>query len=189
MSDDTTSSEETMSAEEPETDEPEFDTTKDEFQALFKRCGAAKEKLLQMANRMSQSNTDAADVLRQVAGNVLQLLEDTVAACGGALDAIETQLEEGAGEGGEEGIGEEDAVVLTKTFLANEKLVDDCLLSATDDAKPVLHGLKAMNEESRERVLELSGLEAEELQKLIEEEEQSEEQSEEPAAPPPSEVN
>jgi hypothetical protein len=172
-------------------DGEEFESTGDEFRALYRRCDDTKTSLLKIANRIQPKSPEAADVLRQVAGNVLQLLQDTVAACGGAFEAVEGQIEDvEEGEGGE-GLSEEDAVDFYRTVLANIKLVEHGIqASDAGEQRDALEALKKMNDEMRRRVVELSDMEEADLLKAAEQEPESE--SAEPEGEPetdPAKVN
>jgi trehalose-6-phosphatase len=171
---------EAQASAKPEADDAEgFDDTEDEFRALYQRCEETKADLLRLANRMAQKSPNSADVLRQVAGNVVQLLQDTVASCGGAFEDVEERLADEDDAGGSAGLDEEDAVDFYRTMLANLRLVETAVqASEAGDQREGLEALQKMNEEMRDRVVELSGLEAEELQKLAEKEPEPEAPSE-----------
>jgi hypothetical protein len=155
------------------TEPAEFESTEAEFRKIFEDCEATRDKMLKIANRMAARNSDAADVLRQVINNIIPLLSDVVAACGGAFDAVESQvdmLEESAGEGGGEGLSEDDAVDFYRVVTADLHLINQAIeASSGGEQRTALEALRDMNKQMLERVCELSDMEDEEIAKLASE--------------------
>lgn len=143
----------------------EFDSTEQEFRALYDRCEEESQRMKQLATSIQPSAPQAAEAMRQVAGNVLPLLQEVIATCGGALQSLEDLAEEGpAGEG----LGEEDALDFARTILANNKIIAELLTAATDaELIERLTAVKTMNEEMMERLLELADLSEQELQQAL----------------------
>ncbi len=173
MSDDTKAIEK-VEPKDDEVEEPEFESTEAEFRAIYNECETTQQKLLKIANRMAQRNSDAADVLRQVANELIPLLKSVVSASGGAFDAMEAQLEllesEGGEGGGSEGLEDEDAVDFYRVITADLKLIEQAIeASVGGDQRVALQALRDMNVQMRERIVELSDLEEEEIERLANE--------------------
>jgi hypothetical protein len=175
MADDTTKS--------AEGTEPDFDSTEDEFRAMFVEAERTQAQLLKLANRMSPTSPDVAEAIRQIVGNVLPLIQNLAAACGGAFSGVEEvlgDLQEGAGEEEEEsGLEYDDARDFYRVLTANLKLLDDTL-AVTDapEQKLTLETLRTMNATMRDRLPELSGMSLEELQKAADAPDEPEEEEE-----------
>jgi hypothetical protein len=173
----------------PETDEPEvaeeFDTTEQEFRNLYQRCDEESAQMKALAMNLQPSAPQAAEALRQVAGNVYPLMQEVIATCGGAFQSIEESPDDD--EEGGVGLTDEDAVDFARTLMANNKMIAELREAATDDAvRGRLDAIKAMNDEMLARVLELADMAQEDLDRALAEAESSPE----PEAPPPEgEVN
>jgi hypothetical protein len=180
----TTTGEDTTQAfaAEPDVAE-EFDTTEDEFRSLYQRCDDEATSMKQLATNLQPSAPQAAEALRQVAGNVLPLLQEIIATCGGAFQSIEEGIDE-EGEAGE-GITDGDALDFARTLIANTKMIVELREAALSDeaVRERLDALRTMNEEMLKRVLDLADMTQEELDKALVEE------AKEPVEPEGSEVN
>jgi len=154
------------SVEESE-DGAEYESTGDEFRALLTECEESRTKLLQYANRVQGRSPEAAEVVRQIAGELLPLMETVVMASGAAFEAIEQEVEE---TGSGEGLDAEDAVNFYRTLVADLKFIDEALVVAVgDEQRAAVDALKAMNEEMLKRVVELSDEEESDLRAQAEE--------------------
>lgn len=162
-------------APEPEAEAEESTDTEVEFQTLLGRATKARQTVMALA---SQKGVGGADALRQLGGTVLVILEDLIASCGGALCAIEDQLMEAAAES-EGGLSEDDAASLYLTLTANLNMLDSVSGEAvaslmSDEQKTAMAALREMNRQSRDLVVELSGLDEAELADLAKPEEEAE---------------
>jgi hypothetical protein len=107
----------------------------------------------------------AAEVLRQVAGEVMEFIGEVIAATGYHLDA----LDEGQAASGD-GIPIEDAKSLYRTLFANNKLWKDVHEQAASSQRETIEKMIEMNEDSMRLVVDLSG--EDDLPRLIEKEAQ-----------------
>lgn len=166
---------------EPKADQQEEQSTEEELRSLYQEIESEQGKLMRVASRMAQRDAQAAEVLRQVSGNVLPLLLGLTATVGGAIAALEDQVYELSE--GEAGLSEQDGTDLYQVFVANLKLLDELVAAAgaagEEDTRQRLAALRALNEEMRTRVVDLAGLEESELAEAGEE--PAEPEAEEPA--------
>ena len=146
-------------------DEGELTSTAEEFRAIFEGCEETGDRLKKLAMSLQPSAPQAAEALRQVAGEVVPLISDLIAATGGALEAME---EGGGSEGDQEGLSDEDAVDFTRTFTANLKLISEVREAAvSDEQREGLDALRSMNEEMMQRTLGLSDLDEAQMQAAL----------------------
>lgn len=163
--------------------ESDFDSTEEEFRAMFVEAERTQAQLLKLANRMAPTSPDVAEAIRQIVGNVLPLVQNLAAACGGAFSAVEEvlgDLQEGGDEEEEEsGLEYEDARDFYRVLTANLKLLDDTL-AVTDapEQKLTLETLRTMNATMRDRLPELSGMSLEDLQSAADAPDEPEEEEE-----------
>jgi len=177
MADDETKAEGKGEVEEPEAEGGEGEDEQDydaEFRTMLGDCDDMKKRMMASAASMRQRSPEAAAVLQQVAGDLVDLVQTLVAAtgaCAADLDERVGSIEEGEGEGDEEGeesgasfLDDDDAVDFYRTFTANLKILAEILpVIPPGEQQGMMAQLKAMNELSRERTVELCGLEESEL--------------------------
>jgi hypothetical protein len=162
---------EPAAAAEPEVVE-DFDSTEEEFRSLFQRCDDEAASMKQLAMQIQPSAPQAAEALRQVAGNVYPLMQEVIATCGGAFQAIDDEDEQPG-----EGLSDEDALDFARTLMANTKMITELREAATDDAiRGRLDAMATMNNEMHARILELAEMTQEDLDKALAEAEAAPEQ-------------
>jgi 2,4-dienoyl-CoA reductase-like NADH-dependent reductase (Old Yellow Enzyme family) len=152
----------------PQPDEAEeYESTEEEFRAIFEEVDEVERQMMQLAAKMQPSAPQMAEALRQTAGNLCPLLSKLTAATGAALQTVEDVLEsedEETEESEEPALGEEDALMFGRTFVANMNLVKKLLESATtEEEREVLSALLKLNEEALSRTAELAEVDQEEL--------------------------
>ena len=154
--------------EEPEDeDDGEAPDTAAEFRYLFMDAKEQEKRLKELAARVEQSGDAAtASIYREIAGNVLTLLGDTIASAGHAIATLEMKVE--ALESDRESfLTEEDAREYLTYFAAAKKIADDVLkaipdyataereavekfLKATDDRIDYTKGIGELDDEAAE---------------------------------------
>jgi len=158
---------ETVQKDEPPVAE-EFDNTDQEFRALYDRCDEDSARMKQLAMSLQPSAPQAAEALRQIAGNVYPLMQEVIATCGGAFQSLEELSDE---EGAGEGLGDEDALDFARTLIANNKIIAELITVSTDtELTDRLGAVKAMNDEMLARVLELADMTEQDLEQALGEE-------------------
>lgn len=151
--------------EEIESDD-EFMGPTEEFRALYAQCEEIGADLKGVAMKMQESGERVgAEVLRQVAGQVMDLMGEVIAAVGSHLEVMEAQLEQQADEN--EGLSLDDAKSLYRTLVANNKLWNDVRSQATTDQRETIDKIIEMNADSMKLLVDLSD---DGLQQMIEEE-------------------
>lgn len=137
-------------------DEPSIE---DEFRNLFTEAQGEGRRLKNLAMKAEQSgDASAAAVLREVAGGVVQLLQDLIATSGGAFQEIDATLD---GIEEESRLLPEDAEKLHGLLLACRKLAVEVLAgsSANADAKDALEKLVALIDDQLSFVVDISDYE------------------------------
>jgi len=151
--------------EEIESDE-DFMGPAEEFRALYAQCEEIGADLKGVAMKMQESGERVgAEVLRQVAGQVMEFMGEVIAAVGSHLEVMEAQIDQQADEN--EGLSIDDAKSLYRTLVANNKLWNDVKSQATTDQRETIDKIIEMNEDSMKLLVDLSD---DELPQLIEEE-------------------
>jgi len=109
-----------------EDDEDEETDTEAEFRLLYKDSKEAEGRFKELAQQAEQAGeAGIAKIYREVSGNILGLLGDTIASAGHALTELE---ERGGGGGGDDShLSDEDAVEYLAYFRAAQKVCDDLL--------------------------------------------------------------
>lgn len=153
-----------------EDEDEEFMSPGEEFRSLYEQCGDIGRRMKQVAQTMQQGGeTTAAEILRQVAGEVVEFLGEVIAATGSHLESMGEQIDGSVG-GEEEGVSLDDAKMLYRTFVANVKLWNDVKDQALSSQRETIDKIIEMNEDSMKLVVELCGEES--LPSMIEEEAQ-----------------
>lgn len=143
---------------EPEEEEEDAPSIEDEFRNLFTEAEGEGRRLKNLAMKAEQSgDASSAAVLREVAGGVVQLLQDMIATCGGAFQDMEVAVGDTM-EGSR--LETEDAEKLHGLLLACRKLVTELLgAGATGDSKQGLETLAALIDDQMGFVLDVSDYE------------------------------
>jgi hypothetical protein len=146
---------EETSVEEREEEAPSIE---DEFRALYTEAQGEGRRLKRLAMQVEQSGDSAsATVLREVAGGLVQLLQDLIATTGGAFQEIEASLD---GIEEESRLLTEDAEKLHGLLQACRKLVSELLAAgASGESKEGLEKLLALIDDQMGFVLEVSDYE------------------------------
>jgi hypothetical protein len=121
----------------------------DEFRTLYVDTKKLTEKWIRLAKmRAEEGDTVSAGIYRQLAGDLLPLMEDSLAATGAAFEELEAATAEAAGG---EGMDGDDAVVVYSALYASElafKQLADASFDA--DAKEKLTRLAVLNAKAME---------------------------------------
>lgn len=138
---------ETEGEEQLEEDEEE----EDEFRVLFAEAEGESKRLKSLAMKAEQAgDASAAAVLREVAGGVVQLIQDLIATTGGTIQDLQAD-EEGSR------LDDEDAEKLHGLLVACRKLAREVMAAgAVGDSKQGLETLVKLIEDQMEFVLEIS---------------------------------
>lgn len=149
----------TESEVEEDGDDEESPSIEDEFRNLFAEADAESRRLKGIAMKAEQSgDPSSAAVLREVAGGVVQLIQDLIATCGGAFQDVESMM------GDEDGsrLDDEDAEKLHGLLLACRKLVTELLAAgAAGDSRVGLETLISLLDDQIGFVLDVSDYEPE----------------------------
>jgi hypothetical protein len=151
-----------------ETPGEEYMSPEEEFRQLYANSDTIAEELKSIAMRMQQQNERVgAEVLRQVAGQVMEFVGELIAATGSFLeehDARISELEQGESGGG---LALEEAKVIYRALYANNKLWADVKSQATSEQREVIELQMTMNDDAMKLLAELTD---DELPQMIEEE-------------------
>ena len=154
--------------ENEEAQDEDYMGPEEEFRQLYSNSETIAEELKSIAMRMQQQNERVgAEVLRQVAGQVMEFVGELIAATGSFLEEHESrisELEQGEAGGG---LSLDDAKMIYRALYANNKLWSDVKSQATSEQRDVIDLQMTMNDEAMKLLSELSD---DELPKLIEEE-------------------
>jgi hypothetical protein len=141
-----------------ETDDEELEEEEeaDEFRTLFAEAEAEGKRLKVLAMKAEQAGDPAsAAVLREVAGGVVQLIQEVIATTGGTFQELNTDSDGSHLE-------EEDAEKLHGLLLACRKLASEVLSAgAVGDSKQGLETLSKLIDDQLEFILEISDYEPE----------------------------
>jgi hypothetical protein len=148
----------------------------DEFRVLLSQADEMQADIAQQANRIQVRSPESADCLRQMSGNVMELVKNLISACGGSFEAVEEMLE-GVGEGSESepGLDDDDAVTLYRTLKANVKIFGELILAIPSSReRDALEAAVKMNQECLDLVIEISDLEESALEEAANAEDEPE---------------
>jgi phage shock protein A len=143
------------------TEEPEQSDTQEEFGELFRDVQAERERLMKLAKAAKdEGKGDIAAVYGEMAGTVLQLVQDVIGSTGGALDTIEQTLDEL--DPAESHLTEDDAKEYLQVFSQVTRLLDELEKSVPESAteqRELFQALRRLVEDREEFTREISGLE------------------------------
>lgn len=136
---------------EGEEQEDEDEEGEDEFRVLFSEAEAESKRLKGLAMKAEQAgDASAAAVLREVAGGVVQLIQDVIATTGGTFDDMQSEAEGSRLE-------DDDAEKLYGLLQACRKLAREVMAAGpVGDSKQGLETLLKLIEDQMEFVLEIS---------------------------------
>jgi hypothetical protein len=147
-------------AEEEEVEDSEEDdpSVEDEFRNLFAEAQGEGRRLKSLAMKAEQAGDSAsAAVLREVAGGVVQLIQDVIATTGGAFQEMDATLN---GIEEESRLLTEDAEKLHGLLRACRKLVTEVLgAGAVGESKDGLEKLRDLIDDQLEFVVDISDYE------------------------------
>jgi hypothetical protein len=152
-------------------DEPkvaaDYESAQAELRDIFQEAEQVQRDLLSMAAKLDAAAPQGAEALRQVAGNVLPLLQRLICACGAGFESVDEALDLEAEEAEEPLLDEEEAVEFARTLTANIVLLKQFETTATEQERDGIAATMALNQEMLERVAELADLEPAELAKQL----------------------
>jgi len=141
--------------DEGEEEEEGFLSAEEEFKELLDASQQIEQRFKETAVRLQKTDPGVAEVLRQVAGDVVTLLGEVIAATGAHLDSLDdriVEIEEGSGP---EGLSIDDAKLLYRTLLANNKLWEQVREQALSEQRETITGVMEMNTDAMSRLDEL----------------------------------
>jgi len=147
--------EEREDEDEGEEEEEGFLSAAEEFKELLDASQQIEQRFKETAVRLQKTDPGVAEVLRQVAGDVVTLLGEVIAATGAHLDSLDdriVEIEEGSGP---EGLSIDDAKLLYRTLLANNKLWEQVREQALSEQRETITGVMEMNTDAMSRLDEL----------------------------------
>lgn len=120
-------------------------TVEEEFRGLYDDVNKLEARWKKLAlMKQEEGDKTFADIIRLVAGDLLPLFTEVIAATGQALSDMEEVAAEGTGAN--EGLDEEEAVIVYTTLYSNEQAFRQLAEGTLDsEAKVKLLGLAALN--------------------------------------------
>jgi len=158
--------EETENPTVEEDDDEEESETSLEFQTLFEEATGAQARLKKIgAAAKAEGNTERGAIYSEIAGTVLQLHTDLIAACGGAFEAFESRIEEIEESIEGSRLTEEDAQRYLDLFGAYVRLIEELEKalpeSGADEQRTMFAELKKETEAMIEMTKDLGDIEEE----------------------------
>lgn len=122
----------------------------EEFRGLYSDIGRIKERWLRMAKQKEEEkDSTSAQLLRLIAGDIIPIITDVIAASGGGFSEMLELVSDAASAEGATGLSEEDATQVYATLMSNtiafQKLREEAKES---EAKQALSHLIALNEDT-----------------------------------------
>lgn len=138
-----------------EEEEEEFLSAAEEFKELHSEAQQIERRFKGNAVRLQKSDPGSAEVLRQVAGDVVTLLGEVIAATGAHFELLDDRIAEIEEGSGPEGLSIDDAKLLYRTLLANNRLWEQVREQALSEQRETITGVMEMNTDAMSRLDDL----------------------------------
>ena len=134
---------------EPEPSEDDELTIEEEFRGLYADVNKIKDRWMRLAKQKEEEKDKAsAQLLRLIAGDIIPIIADVIAASGGAFDEVSGMISDASGLG-EDGanLTEDEAVQIYVTLMSNVDAFKRMVDTAPDaNVKAALSHLVGLNE-------------------------------------------
>jgi hypothetical protein len=134
--------------EETDLDDDDEMSIEEEFRGLYADVNKIKERWLRLAKQKEEEkDKSAAQILRLVAGDIIPIISDLIAASGGAFEEMGGMVSEAAGLSEGPNITEDEAVQIYVTLLSNVEAFKRIEATASDsDVKTAFSNLRELTE-------------------------------------------
>lgn len=135
----------------------------EEFRSLYSDAQSVESRWKRLAvSKQEEGDMVSANIIRLIAGDLLPLISDVIAASGAALEDLEEAQAEAAGEGG--GLDEDEAAMVYAALLSNTRAFQQLAAGTPDEnAKAQLSKMIGVNQSAMEIIKNVYGEEIEGL--------------------------